>query len=190
MVYFFYSQFPQYPLYFLVRSNEPVEQVAASMRKVIWDSDPGAVIARIKSLDAQVKDSLSSERFQTKLLVAFGIIALFLAALGIYGVLSYSVATRKQEIGIRMALGATRERINGAVLSEAAVPVLVGLLTGCLASVAISRTLEALLYSAKSIDGSVTAAALVLLLGVAGLAAFFPAYRAASISPADALRQE
>ncbi len=190
MVYFFYSDFPQYPLYFLVRSNRPVDQVAASMRQVIWDSDPGAVIARIKSLDTQLDDSLSSERFQTKLLIAFGIVALFLAAIGIYGVLSYTVATRKQEIGIRMALGATRVRINGAVLREAAAPVLAGLLAGCLASMAISRTLEALLYSTKSVDASVTAAALLLLLGVASVAAFWPAYRAASISPAEALRQE
>ncbi len=189
MVYFFYSDFPQYPAYFLVRSMQGDETLAIAIRKAIWDCDAGALIARVKSLDSQVADSVSSERFETQLLIGFGIVALFLAGLGIYGILSYAVATRKQEIGVRMAIGATRERIYLSVLREAAVPVFIGLLGGWLASLAINRTLEALLYGTKSIDGSVTVSAIALLSGVALLASFLPAYRAASVSPAQALRE-
>jgi ABC-type antimicrobial peptide transport system permease subunit len=122
-------------------------------------------------------------------LAGFGIVALFLAALGIYGVLSYAVATRKQEIGVRMAIGATRERIYRSVLNEVAIPAVIGSIAGWLASLAITRTLKALLYGTQSVDARITVLTIALLLGVALAAAFLPAYRAASISPAHALRE-
>jgi predicted permease len=149
MVYLLYTVLPPYSSFFLVRSTQPPDRLAASMRKVIWDYDPTATIARIKSLDSQVSDSLAPERFHTLVLVAFGTAALFLAMLGIYGVLSYTVATRKQEIGVRMALGATRQRIHALTMSEVTIPVLAGLLGGWAASLLIGRVVRTLLYGVK-----------------------------------------
>lgn len=190
MVYFHYADWPQYPAFFLVRSPQSTEVLAPSIRKAIWDTDATATIARIKSLDTQMADSLASERFQTTLLVAFGTIALLLAMLGIYGILSYTVATRKQEIGLRMALGATRERIYALVMSEATLPVLAGLSAGWAASLAASRVVQTLLYSVKQVDGGLTLAVVTLFLVAAGIAAFLPTRRAAGIAPMEALREE
>ena len=141
-------------------------------------------------MDVQLTDSLASERFHTLVLIAFGTAALFLAALGIYGILSYTVASRKQEIGLRMALGATRRRIYALTMSEATVPVLAGLLGGWIASIAVGRVVRTLLYGVKETDGSVTAIVTALFLFTAALAAFLPARRAATIDPMEALRTE
>ena len=190
MLYFLYTDYPPYSNFFLVRSAQPVNTLAAGMRKAIWNYDPTATIARVKSLDSQLMDSLASERFQTLVLIAFGTAALFLATLGIYGVLSYTVATRKQEIGVRMALGATRQRIYALTMSEATMPVLAGLLGGWATSIAVRRIVRTLLYGVKETDPGVTIIVTALFLAAAALAAFLPARRAAMIDPMEALRTE
>ena len=127
MVYLHYKDNPPLDPSFLVRSALPTDRIAARLRKAIWQRDPTVTIARIKTLESQVDDSLAPERFQVVVLIGFGLSALLLAMLGIYGVLSYSVASRKQEIGIRIALGANRQSIYSLTLAEAAAPVLAGL---------------------------------------------------------------
>ncbi len=190
MVYLPYTVLPQYPAFFLVRSTQSPDGLAAGMRKAIWNYDSTVTIARVKSLDSQLMDSLASERFHTSVLIAFGTAALFLATLGIYGILSYTVATRKQEIGVRMALGATRQRIYALTMSEAVIPVLAGLLGGWIASLALGRIIRTLLYGVKETDGSVAVIVAALFLIAATLAAFLPARRAATIDPMEALRTE
>ena len=109
-------------------------------------------IARVKPLDAQLSDSLATERFQTLVLMTFGTAALLLAMLGIYGVLSYSTVTRKQEIGVRMALGATRREIYALTVGEAGTPVFTGLAAGVLASILVGRVVQKLLYGIRTVD--------------------------------------
>lgn len=190
MLYLFYTELPSYSTFFLVRSMQSPEHLATDIRKIIWGSDSTATIARIKSLDAQVTDSLAPERFQALVLGAFAIAALLLAMLGIYGVLSYVVASRKQEIGIRMALGATKQRIYALTIREAAVPVLAGLLGGWIASLIGGRIIRTLLYGVQETDLSVAVSVAALFLAASLAAAFLPARRAATVDPMEALRTE
>jgi ABC-type antimicrobial peptide transport system permease subunit len=137
-----------------------------------------------------LNDSLAAERFQTFVLVVFGVSALLLAMLGIYGVLSYSVAARKQEIGVRMALGATRRKIYRLTLAEAGVPVFAGLATGLAASALAGRLIQNLLYGTRPIDPPVLLMVTGFFLLSAAAAALLPARRAASVDPMEALRSD
>lgn len=190
MVYFDFHDRAPYSTVFLVRSAQPGQQVIPHVRSAIWAQAPDAAISRIKTLDAQLADSLAAERFQTFVLLAFGAVALLLAMLGVYGVLSYTVAARKQEIGVRMALGATRESIYQLTMREAALPVVAGLIAGWMVSIALARMVGSLLYGVGAIDTSVTLMVACIFLIAAGVAAFIPARRAASVDPMLALRVE
>jgi len=190
MAYLHYQDRPPYATYFTVRSMQPADALVASMRQAIWKYAPDITIARVKSLDSQLNDSLATERFQTTILMSFGIAALLLAMLGIYGVLSYSTATRKQEIGVRMALGATRSKIYALTLGEAGAPVFGGLGAGLVASLLAGRVIQKLLYGVQAVDPSVMLMVATLFLAAAVIAAFLPARRAASVDPMEALRSE
>ena len=189
MAYAHYQDRPPYSTYFLIRAAN-VGALAPAVRQAIWKYDPEVTIARVKTLDAQLTDSLATERFETLVLLSFGVAALLLAMLGIYGVLSYSVVTRKQEIGVRMALGATRSRVYALTLGEASTPVFAGLATGLIASLLGARVIQNLLYGIQVLDASVILIVIGLFLLAAGAAAFLPALRAASVDPMDALRSE
>lgn len=190
MAYVHYKDRPPYATFFLVRGAASADALISSLRQAIWKYAPGVNIARVKTLDSQLTDSLATERFQTFVLMAFGVAALLLAMLGIYGVLSYSVATRKQEIGVRMALGATRSGIYAVTLAEAGVPVFAGLGTGLVASSLAARVIQKLLYGTQVVDPTVILIVTSLFLISAGVAAFLPARRAARVDPMDALRSE
>jgi predicted permease len=190
MAYVSYRTLPPYATFFMVRSSQNPEGLIGDVRRAIWGGDPEVTIDRVKTLDSQVNDSLSIERFQTFILVAFGIAALLLAMLGVYGILSYTVAGRTQEIGLRMALGATRQSIYSLTMSDAAIPVAAGLAAGWAASVMAGKLVQNLLYGVTAIDWPVTFAVAILLLACAAAAAFLPARRAASIDPMQALRSE
>jgi ABC-type antimicrobial peptide transport system permease subunit len=147
-------------------------------------------IERVKTLDDQLTDSLAAERFQTFVLLAFAAAALLLAMLGIYGVLNYAMLSRRQEIAIRLALGATRRQIYALVFSEGGAAVSMGLVAGLIASLLVVRFLQKLLYGIRAVDPSVVAAVVILFLTAAFAAAFLPARRAASVDPMQALRSE
>ena len=181
---------PPLNTFFLVRGKAGPEALVSALRDAVWKQTPNIAIARIKTLDEQLSDSLARERFQTLILVAFGAAALLLAMLGIYGVLSYSVAARRQEIGVRMALGATRGDVYSLTMSQAGVPVALGLAAGLAASLATGQFLEKFLYGTRAVDPLVMATVALLFLLAAGGAAFVPARRAASVPPMDALRPE
>jgi predicted permease len=190
MVYLHYADLTPYATVFAVRGSQSAGSLISGMRQAIWKYAPDITIARVKTLDSQLSDSLAPERFQTMVLMTFGIAALLLAMLGIYGVLSYSTATRKQEIGVRIALGATRRGIYALTLGEAATPVVGGLLAGLIASVLAGRAIQRMLYGTQAVDPSVTLIVIVLFLAAAIAAAFLPARRAASVDPMEALRSE
>jgi ABC-type antimicrobial peptide transport system permease subunit len=190
MVYVHYKDRPPYTTYFLARSARPVDELVAGVRQAVWRYAPDITIARIKTLDSQLTDSLVAERFQTAVLMSFGAAALLLAMLGIYAVLSYSVAGRRQEIGVRVAIGATRARIYSLTLGEAAIPVFTGLVAGVAASMVVARAVQNLLYGVETVDASVTVIVTTLFLAAALAAAFIPARRAASLDPMTVLRAD
>jgi len=190
MIYLPYWQNPEYRVNFLLRSPEATSGLAPAIRRAIWNIDPEVAIPVIKSMDQQVSDSVATERFQTLLLSSFGGAALLLALLGIYGVLAYSVSLRQQEFGIRIALGCNRPSLMRLVASQAAWPVLGGVLVGLALAFAASRLVHSLLYETSAADPAAIAAGIGLLLAAAFLAALLPARRAAQTDPMHVLRNE
>ena len=190
MVYLPYWDNPPYATYFLVRSTQDPTQLTESIRNTIWSYNPNVTIARVHTLDSQLSDSLAPEHLETGIFVAFGAAALFLALLGIYGTLSYSVEARTQEVGIRMALGATRQSVYRLMLGTIVFPVIAGLALGCIASLTIGKSLSALLYGTSPTDLSVILPVLCIFALAATVATSLPCRRAAMIEPMEALRIE
>src|SRR5216683_641869 len=190
MVYLPYWDNPPSGTYFLVRSTPDPTQLIESVRSTIWSYNPNVTIARVHTLDSQLSDSLAPEHLETGIFAAFGAAALLLALLGIYGTLSYSVEARTQEVGIRMALGATRQSVYRLMLGTIVAPVTAGLILGCLASRSIGKSLSALLYGTSPTDLSVILPVLCLFALAAILATSLPCRRAAMIEPMEALRTE
>jgi predicted permease len=190
MVYQPYWENPRWRLYFLVRSPLAASALAESIRTVLWKIDPQVPIPTLKSFDEQVNDSVGTERFQTLLLSSFGIAALLLALLGVYGVLTYSVSLRQQEFGVRIALGSNRAALILLVLRQAAYPVLGGVVVGLSAAFVATRWVRSVLYETQPGDPLAITVSVALLLAVAALAAIIPARKAASIDPMRALRTE
>lgn len=190
MVYIPYWDNPPWGVSFLVRSSQLSGALIPEMRRVIWNTDPQVAIPLVKSLDDQISDSLSADRFQTMLLSSFGAAALLLALLGMYGVLAYSVSLRRQEFGIRIALGSDKAQLTGLVLSQAALPVLTGAAAGLILAFIASRWVRSLLYQTQPVDPVAIAGSLALIIAAATMAAVFPARRAARIEPIEVLRNE
>jgi predicted permease len=190
MVYLPYWDNPPYATYFLVRSTQDPTQLIESVRNTIWSFNPNVTIARVHTLDSQLSDSLAPEHLETGIFAAFGAAALVLALLGIYGTLSYSVEARAQEVGIRMALGATRQSVYRLMLGTITTPVVLGLTLGCIASLAIGKSLRTLLYGTSPTDLSVILPVLSIFALAAVVATSLPCRRAAMIEPMEALRAE
>ena len=190
MVYLPYWDMPPYTTYFLVRSTQDAAGLTAAVRKAIWDFNPGLTIARVHTFDSLLNDSLAPEHLQTTIFIAFGIAALLLALLGIYGTLSYAVEARTREVGIRIALGATRGSVFGLMLGMIVAPVTAGLALGWIASLAIGKALAALLYDTSPANLAVAVPVLLAFAAAALMATFVPCRRAASIEPVEALRAE
>ena len=190
MAYLPYTDEPPGVSYFVARGAQPAAELVTSMRDAIWKQAPDVTIARVKTLDSQLRDSLAAERFQTAVLLSFGIAALLLAMLGIYGVLSYATVMRRQEIGVRMALGATRRRIYMLTLGEAGAPVFAGLGAGIAASMLAGNLIQKLLYGIQAVEPAVMLIVAGLFVIAAAAAALVPARRAASVDPMEALRSE
>jgi ABC-type lipoprotein release transport system permease subunit len=171
-----------------VRTREPLSAIVGPVRRAISDSTNDIMIRRVVPLSDQVDRTLSAERLMMRLSGFFGAVALLLACVGLYGVMAYQVAQRTPEIGIRLALGATKRRIVGLVLGETTSVILVGVLVGLLLAGLTTRLLTAFLYGVGSTDPGTIAVAVGLLVASATLAAYLPAQRAADVDPNVALR--
>lgn len=190
VVYLPYWHDPPYSAFFLVRTSQPLDVIGPMIQRELWSIDPEVAIHNMKSLDSQIDESLAPERFQTTLLSCFGLAALMLAALGLYGVLSYSVSLRSQEFGVRVALGSTKRGVIQLVLQDASAPVLLGIIAGTIAVAGTARWMRSLLYETTSADPATIALSAGMLLLAALLAALPPAYRAAKSDPMLVLRRE
>jgi ABC-type antimicrobial peptide transport system permease subunit len=148
------------------------------------------VPVRVSSMAELLAGSVASRRFSTVVLGAFGALALVLAALGIYGVLAYSVAQRQREIGVRMALGAQQSAVRGLILRDAMRAVVPGVLIGLGIALALAKVLQTLLYGVTTTDPVTYTTVIVVLLIVATLASWLPARRATRVDPMIAIRAE
>ena len=171
-------------------TNEPPGTLEPLLTRMLADLDPNLTITSVRTLQQQVDLSFDQERAVASLAALFGIVALLLAAVGLYGVTAYTVAQRTNEIGIRMALGADRAKVVQLILRGAFVRVLIGLLLGLPLAVAAGRLISSELYGVSSWDPLALAAAAGALALCSFVAAIIPAARAASISPITALRIE
>jgi predicted permease len=174
----------------MLTTNQPPGALEGTLTKVLAEVDPNLTIVSVRTLEQQVALSFDQERAVASLAGLFGIVALVLAAVGLYGVTAYAVARRTNEIGIRMALGADRAKVVQLVLRGAWNRVLVGLLLGIPLAIGAGRLIAANLYGVASWDPLALSAAAGTLAICALFAALIPASRAASISPVDALRTE
>jgi predicted permease len=172
----------------VVRTKLPPQTLAASVMAKLRELNPNQSAAEFRTIQQIVDHSVSPRRFFVMLVVAFAIFGVMLAALGIYGVISYSVTQRTQEIGIRMALGATAGRVQLGVIGNTVKLALIGIVAGTAASVVVARAIAALLFGTAPTD-PVTFAGTILVLGtVSLLAGYIPARRASRIDPMVALR--
>lgn len=174
----------------VVRSNLALQPLMDAVRQQIWAVDKNVPIATPMTMNELLSQSLEQRRFTMSLFVGFGVLALLLAAIGIYGVMSYSVAQRTSEIGIRVALGAQSRDILGLVSREGMLRAGYGLLAGFIASLALTRVLSSQLFAVSAIDPLTFAAVLALLASIALLACYIPARRAMRVDPVVALRHE
>jgi putative ABC transport system permease protein len=173
-------------------ARTPLDPAAAvsAIRHVVTGIDAHLPVTNIGMMPELLETSLSQQRFRTFLLAVFGMMALVLAAVGIFGVISYSVATRTHEIGVRMALGATRGAILRMVLWETAAVTAAGVALGLPAALAATRVIGHLLFAISPRDPTTLAAVVAGLAGVAALAGLLPARRATRVHPVIALRQD
>jgi len=174
----------------VVRTTGEPMTLAEPIRRLVADIDANQPIRRMMPLTEVMSESLARDRFFTVLFLVFGGLALTLAAVGIYGVLSYAVRQRTQEIGVRMALGASRLDVLGMVTGAGMKLVLVGMVLGTLAALALSRVLASLLYDVEPTDPATFAMAAGFLAVIALLATAVPAWRAMRVSPTTALRAD
>jgi putative ABC transport system permease protein len=193
-VYFLHSQMPvgstTDDMYIVVRTaGDPLALVGA-VREKVRALDPSLPVAQVRSLERVVFESVAQPRFMTRMALLFALVALALAGVGTYGVLSYSVEQRTQEIGVRMALGAQARQVLGMVLGQGARLVAVGLVLGIVGALALRQILAGMLFGVAPTDPAIFASVIVVLSAVSLAACYLPARRATRISPMVALRQE
>ncbi|HKG22587.1 MAG TPA: ABC transporter permease, partial [Blastocatellia bacterium] len=175
---------------FTLRTTGDPTSLATAVREVVRDVDSNLPVTEVKTQMAQASDTLRQERLFAKLLSFFGIVALLLASIGLYGVMAYSVAQRTSEIGIRMALGAQAGDVLRLVIWQGLKLVLVGVVAGAIASFVLKRFIESQLYGVRPADPLTFAIVGALLLSIALIACWVPARRAAKVDPMIALRNE
>jgi predicted permease len=174
----------------LVRTPLDPASIASAVRKALREAEPGAVISDVNTMSELASHEIARSRFTGWLMGIFASSALVLAMIGIYGVMSYAVTRRTQEIGIRMALGAARAEVLRLVVANGMTLIAAGLVLGIGAAFALTGLMSTLLYGVRPTDPIAFAAAALALAGVALVACLIPASRAMRIAPASALRNE
>ena len=171
-------------------SNPDLGQFAVPVQRIVSEMDPDLPVSDVLTMNQLLGQSTLDQSFNTALLVAFAALSLVLAAVGLFGVMSYIAAQRTTEIGIRVALGAKREQVMRKMLLDGMRPAVFGLVVGLAASLEAGQLMRDLLYEIKPLDAAVYAAVAALLLAVAGFACIVPAWRASRLDPVQALRAE
>jgi ABC-type antimicrobial peptide transport system permease subunit len=167
-----------------------LSSLAVAIRNQVRAVDPNEPVNRIITMDERLSNSVAGRRFQMLLLGVFAALALVIAAVGIYGVISYAVSQRTHEIGIRMALGAQASDVSRMVIWQGVRLALIGVALGLAAALALTRVMKNLLYEVSATDPATFALIALLLVGVALIASYMPARRATKVDPLQALRQE
>ncbi len=175
---------------FVVKTEDDPTSMAPVLKDIVQQLEPGATLERMGPLVAKISASVGDQRFSTFILVAFAALALALATTGLYGVLSYNVAQRRREIGVRAALGAARGDLVRMVLREGLIVTVIGLVVGVVVAAFATRAMASVLFGVAPLDHMAFSVSALLLLAVACTACLIPARRAAAIDPAEALRAE
>jgi predicted permease len=190
LVYVPHSQDSYRSMVLVVRTAADAAAVTPAIRGLVREIDAGLALGQVRTMDEAFATSVASHRFGATLLTVFSAVALLLASIGLYGVISYAVAQRSREFGIRLALGARRRDISGLVLREGIALAVAGAAVGLVGALLASRTMAALLYGIQPTDHPTYGAVLALILGVATLASWLPAHRASRTDPMQVIRAE
>jgi len=186
-----YRQEPEVnDLTFMIRTPLPPESIVPSLTSVVHRIDPDLPLMNVRTQEQQINNNLQQERMFAGMTSGFALLALSLALVGIYGIMSYTVAQRTNEIGIRLALGARRRQVRGMVLREAGWLSVAGVLFGLAIALALGRMVRSMLYGLQPADPASLTGAAGLLIAVALIAGWVPAMRASSVEPVEALRHE
>ena len=185
-----YAQMPMGGIDLVIKTSVPPNLIIPAARKELLAIDPDSPLVRVTTLEERLSSAVGGPRFQTSLLTVFSAIALLLAAIGIYGVLSYSIGLRSREIGVRLSLGATRYDVLWMVIREGMQLASAGIVVGVAGSFALTRVLQGVLFETSAHDPATFTAVSLLMLAVSFLACFVPAYRATRVDPLVAVRHE
>jgi putative ABC transport system permease protein len=189
-VYLPFQQFPYPGMTLVIRTQTDIASITSAVRREIGAIDGNVPISEIRSMEQVISTSVSQRRFSMMLLGLFALVALLLSAVGIYGVMAYSVSERSHEIGIRIALGARSRDILKMVLGQGMILTLIGIAVGLMGALALTRLMSSLIYGVSATD-PLTFAGVALALGSVALAAcYIPARRATRVDPMEALRDE
>jgi ABC-type antimicrobial peptide transport system permease subunit len=187
-MYFSFYTWTNSNMYLLIRTSGDAEQLIAPLQRVVWSVDEDVPISRTRTMEDVIGISVADSRFLTQLLVGLATLALVLGAVGVFGVLSYAVSQRTQEIGVRMALGAPQQTVLKAALKQGIMLVAGGVVVGTAIAVVAARLLSGFLFGVSTTDPTTFVSVGMFLLLVAALASLTPAIRASRIDPMVALR--
>jgi predicted permease len=185
-----YAQLPFTSMSVMVRTVMDPHDLVPTLAKTVQSLDKDLPLMHVKTLDEYVGESIADARFESVLLGIFGALALLLMAIGVYGVISYTVAQRTREMGIRLALGAERNAILGMILKSGLLLVMMGIIPGLVAALLLTQLIADLLYGVSPSDPSTFLSVSMVLVAMAVLASYIPARRAAKVDPMVALRYE
>jgi len=190
MAYIHYGQNQRSGLNLVIRTSGDPLRLAGAVRNAIWSINKDQTIKSVETMESVVGTTVARPRLLASLLVLFGVMGLLLGALGIYGVLAFAVSQRRQEIGVRIALGASPRSVLGLVVRQGMVLAAVGAVAGIAGALALTRLMAAVLYEVQATDPATFVTVVLVLLATAFVASWLPARRALRIHPVQALKYD